>query len=227
MKINILTLFPNIIKPFLEVLPYKRAIDAEVLEIKVWNLRDFAIDKRGTVDARPYSGGKGMIIRIEPIYDALKAIADTSTVPKAKNLQNTSTDSRTILLSPKGKPYTQAKARELKTLKEITLICGRYEGIDNRVAENLADETISVGNYVLSGGELPAMVITESIARLLPNVLDAEATQKESFSIGSAVEYPQYTRPEEFNGWKVPEILLSGNHAEIEKWKREHTEKQK
>ncbi len=212
MKINVITLFPELIKPHLKFLPFKKAIEHSFLEVNVIDLKHFSINSYGSVDDKPYGGGKGMIIRVEPIYNALESIKSFAKNPKV------------ILLSAGGKKYTQKKAREFAKSEEITLICGRYEGIDARV-DNFCTDKISIGEYVLSGGELPALVIMESITRLIEGVLDKEATDKESYSDETSVlhEHPQYTRPEEFMGMKVPEILLSGNHKDIEKWKNDHS----
>ena len=190
----------------------KRAQEKSLVEINFVQLRDFAVDKHGTVDDKPYGGGVGMLLRPEPIFNAVKSIK------KSEN-------SKVVLLTPRGQKLTQEKVRELSKLDEIILICGRYEGVDERVHEKLADELISIGDYVLAGGEIPAMVIVDSVTRLLEGVLSKpEATEKESFTEDS-IEHPQYTRPEEFEGMKVPEVLLSGNHAEIEKWKKQHSKK--
>ncbi|MBI4099626.1 tRNA (guanosine(37)-N1)-methyltransferase TrmD, partial [Candidatus Microgenomates bacterium] len=157
------------------------------------------------VDDRPYGGGVGMILRVDVVARALEPFK------KAHK----------ILLDPRGTKFTQAKAREFAKLDQLVLICGRYEGVDERVREHLVDESLSIGDYVLTGGEIPAMVVVDAVTRLLPGVLEkSEATEIESFSDGQNLEFPQYTRPEEFNGWKVPEILLSGNHAEIAKWRK-------
>lgn len=211
MTVDIITLFPEMFAgPFNQSI-VKRAQDKNLVKINLHNLRDFAIDERGSVDDRPYGGGVGMVLRIEPIFDAIKKIKDSGQARMTK----------TVLLDPRGKQFTQEKAREWSKLENLVLICGHYEGIDERV-KNLIDESISIGNYVLTGGEIPAMVITDAVTRLLPGVLSKEeATQIESFSDRNILEYPQYTRPEEFNGWKVPEILLSGNHEEIKKWRKQ------
>ncbi len=205
---DVVTLFPNLFTEHLNTLPLKRAIEKGLVQVNLIDLRKYAIDKHGTVDDKPYGGGTGMVLMIEPIFKALNEIGDRQ---------------KTLLMSPRGKRYTQQKANELSKLNHITIICGRYEGIDARVEENLADESISVGDYVLSGGEIPAMAIMESITRLIPGVLEKEdATTKESFT-DWGIEHPQYTRPEDFNGWKVPPVLLSGNHKEIEKWKKDNS----
>lgn len=207
-RFDIVTLFPDLFSEHLNMLPLKRAREKGFIEINFTNLRNFAIDKRGSVDDKTYGGGIGMIIRPEPVFEAVDSI---SKLPNKK----------IILLSPKGQKFTQEKAREYLKLDQIIFVCGRYEGIDARVEEALVDEVVSIGDYVLSGGELPTMVIMEAITRLLPGVLEKEgATELESFSEVNNLEYPQYTRPEEYRGLKVPEILLSGNHKEIEEWRK-------
>ena len=223
MRIDILTLFPEMFKgPFGESI-LQRAQSNGLVEIKIHNLRKWAVDKRGTVDDRPYGGGTGMILMIEPIYKALNEL-------KAKNSK---LKTKVILLDPRGKVFNQKIAQKLSKEKHLIFICGHYEGVDERVKEHLVDEVISIVDYILTGGELPAMVITDAIVRLLPGVLEKpEATKFESFSdlkigklkIGNLLEYPQYTRPENFLGWKVPKILLSGNHQKIAEWRRKKAE---
>ena len=220
MKIDILTLFPEMFKgPFDESI-VKRAIDKKLVEINIHNLRKWTKDKHRTVDDRPFGGGTGMVVMVEPIDLALQDL----------KLSN----SKTLLLSPRGKPYNQQKAKQLSKLDHLILICGHYEGVDERVSE-LVDEEISIGDYVLTGGELPTMVVVDSVVRLIPKVLEKpESIEKESFSIHSPsrrgnaltlregkslLEYPQYTRPADYKGSKVPEVLLSGNHKEIDKWR--------
>lgn len=210
MKIDIITLFPGMFVGPLNDSMVKIAKEKGVIEIKAHNLRKWAKDKHRTLDDRPYGGGKGMVLMVEPIFEALKSIA-----PKKKAHK-----SKTILLSPQGKTFTQKKAQELSKLDHIVLIAGHYEGFDERIREHLIDEEISIGDYVLTGGELPAMVIIDSIVRLIPGVLEEEAKKNESFS-KNVLDYPQYTRPADFKGWEVPEVLLSGDHAEIEKWRKE------
>lgn len=217
MKIDILTLFPNMfVGPFDESM-LLAAKTKGLVDIKIHDLREWAIDKRGSVDDRTYGGGKGMIIRVDVIDSAIKSLKN-SKLAKLKN-------SKIVLLDAGGSKYTQAKAQEYSKLENIILIAGHYEGIDHRVHENLVDEIISIGDYVLTGGEIPAMVLVDSIVRLIPGVLENEATQIESHSEPGMLEYPQYTRPEDYNGWKVPEVLLSGNHKEIEKWRKENSKK--
>lgn len=219
MKIDILTLFPDMFTGPFDTSMIKKAKDDNLVEINIHDLRKWAKDKHKTVDDRPYGGGKGMVLMIEPIYIALKDLKK-STI-KHKPL--------TILLSPQGKVFTQKKAEELAKLNHIILIAGHYEGFDERIRENLIDEEISIGDYVLTGGELPAMVLVDSVVRLLPGVLEPEAIKHEShrpsaISHRPLLDFPQYTRPENFKGWKVPEVLLSGNHAEIEKWRKKKAE---
>jgi len=212
MKIDILTLFPNMFTgPFDESM-LLAAKKKGLVEIEIHDLRKWAIDKRGSVDDRTYGGGKGMLIRVDVIDSALKELRTK--------------DSKVILLDAGGQKFTQQKSVNFSKEKHLIMIAGHYEGIDHRVHEHLADVIISIGDYVLTGGEIPIMVITDSIVRLIPGVLEAEATQKESHTEVGVLEYPQYTRPEIHEDWKVPEVLLSGNHAEIEKWRKENSTKQ-
>jgi tRNA (guanine37-N1)-methyltransferase len=207
MRIDIVTLFPNMFEgPFSESI-VKRAQEKGLLELNIHDLRKYGLGERRTVDDRPYSGGAGMIIMVEPVYKILEEIK----TPGCK----------VVITTPRGNKYTQEKAREYSKLKHLIILAGHFEGFDERIHDHLVDEEISIGDFVLTGGELPAMLIADSIARLIPGVLKKEeATINESFSDG-LLEYPQYTRPENFKGWKVPEILLGGNHGEIEKWKKE------
>lgn len=223
MTIDILTLFPKMFTgPFAESI-VKRAQDKGLVKVNLHDLRIYAIDKRGTVDDRPYGGGVGMILRIEPIWTALQNIVTNF----SGRIKMDSSKVKIVLTDPRGKKFTQAKAREYAKLDQLVLLAGHYEGVDERVREHLVDESISIGNYILTGGEIPAMVIADAVTRLIPGVLEKpEAIAIESFSATDPelptpnLEYPQYTRPEEFNGWKVPTILLSGNHTEINKWRR-------
>lgn len=210
MKIDIVTLFPSMFAGPFDTSMLKKAQDNGLVTIKVHDLRFWAADKHKTVDDRPYGGGPGMVIRVDVVY---RALSDQQLSISNKN------KSRIILLSPQGEMFTQAKARELSELEHIILLAGHYEGFDNRIHEHLVDEEISIGNYVLTGGELPAMVITDAIVRLLPGVLEEEARENESFSDGQTLDYPVYTRPEEFKGWKVPAVLLEGNHKKINDWR--------
>ena len=215
LTIDIITLFPSMFSgPFAESI-IKRAQNRNLVQINIHNLRNWAIDKRGTVDDRPYGGGKGMILRPEPLFGAVENI---------KKLSAVSCQLSTVLLTPQGQTFNQQKAEQLAQLGHIILICGHYEGVDERVRKHLVDEGISIGDYILTGGEIPAMVVTDAVVRLIPGVLEKKATAEESFQDvpckGSTLEYPQYTHPKNFRGWKVPEILLSGNHKEIKKWRR-------
>jgi len=209
MKISIITLFPKMISGFFEESIVKRAMTRKLVEIEIINLRDFAIDDYGTVDDRPYGGGVGMILRVDVIHKAIS---------KIKNRK-----SKIVLTSPKGKVFDQKKAQEYSKLDHLIIISGHYEDVDARV-QDFVDEEISMGDFILTGGEIPASAIVDSIVRLLPGVLKKEqATISESFNINGKkiLEYPQYTRPEEFMGKKVPEILLKGDHKKIEKWQME------
>jgi len=190
----------------------KRAQDKKLVQVQVHDLRKWGIDERRTVDDRPYGGGAGMILRVDVIDRALKSLT-TSHHPLI---------TKVILLDATGEKFTQQKAVQLSKVDRLIIIAGHYEGVDHRVHEHLVDEVISIGDYVLTGGEIPAMVLIDSIVRLIPGVLKKEeATKIESFSEPGKVEFPQYTRPDNYQGWKVPEMLLSGNHVEIEKWRKE------
>jgi tRNA (guanine37-N1)-methyltransferase len=207
MKIDIITLFPDMFAGPFDMSMLWKAKERGLVEINLLDLREYGIGPRRTVDDTPYGGGDGMLLRCEPLAEAID-------VARSKN-----PGAPVIIMSPQGKRYNQQKAQKLATLPGLILIAGHYEGFDERIVE-LADEELSVGDYVLTGGELPAMVIVDSITRLLPGVLGGEASADvESFSDG-LLEYPQYTRPVEFRGMKVPEVLQNGNHAEIEKWRR-------
>ena len=211
MRIDIITLFPKIFfGPFDESI-IARARKQGLVEINTINLRDFASDKRGTVDDKPYGGGPGMLMKPEPVFDAVESIKTE--------------DSLVILTSPKGEVFNQKLARELSQEKHLIVICGHYEGVDERVKLGLVDKEISIGDYVLTSGNLPAMVMTDAIVRLLPGVLGSlESEVEESFSEG-LLEYPQYTRPPVFRGMKVPEILFSGHHEEIARWRKQESER--
>src|SRR3989344_2291514 len=213
MKIDILTLFPEMFTgPFDESI-LRRAQDKLLVEITIHNLRKWAEDKHKTVDDRPYGGGPGMIIRVDVVDRALQELKNKRT-EEQKNI-------KVILLDAKVKRFTQSDAKRLSKLKHLIFIAGHYEGIDHRVHEHLVNEAISVGDFVLTGGEIPAMVVVDTIVRLIPGVLGKEeGLKEESHSKAGYLEYPQYTRPDKYQGWKVPEVLLSGNHKEIEKWKK-------
>jgi tRNA (guanine37-N1)-methyltransferase len=209
MKINILTLFPDYFKSIFAESILKRAIENNLVTINVVNIRDFATDKHKVTDDRPYGGGPGMVMKIEPIDLALQSL-------------HQSAKSKTLLTSAKGKIFNQQKAIKLSKLDELTLICGHYEGVDERVAEHLIDEEIRVGDYVLTGGEPAVAIIVDAVARLLPGVLGNEESNKgESHDEPGKSGYPQYTRPETYKNWTVPSILLEGDHAKIETWREE------
>lgn len=217
MTFDIITLFPDMFSGPFDQSIIKRAQDKNLVKINFHNLRDYAVDDRGSVDDRPYGGGVGMILRIEPIYKALQQILP---LPNSSGRVGLAGGTKVILMDPRGRKFNQQKARKFSKLDRLIIICGHYEGVDERVGEHLVDESISIGNYVLTGGEIPAMVVIDAVTRLLPGVLEkSEAVEIESFSEKSNLEFPQYTRPEEFNGWKIPPVLLSGHHAEIKKWR--------
>ncbi len=207
MKIDVLTLFPEMFTGPLDESIIRRAREAGRLELRIHNLREWTHDRHRTVDDRPFGGGPGMLLKPEPIFEAVESLASEQT--------------HVVLLGPAGRKFDQAIARELAQHESLLFICASYEGVDERVRETLVDDELSIGDYVLTNGNLPAMVIIDTVARLLPGVLGDDASaHDESFSHG-LLEYPHYTRPAEFREMKVPEVLLSGNHAEIEKWRRE------
>lgn len=216
MKISILTLFPEMfVGPFDHSI-VKHARQKKLLAIELVNIRDFGIGGHKVVDDRPFGGGVGMILRVDVIDRAIEKVR--------RSEQRATSKRQIILLDPKGETFTQKKARELAKLNHLILIAGHYEGVDERVREYLVDESLSIGKYVLTGGEIPAMVIVDALTRLIPGVLKEEATESESFSPPSPfLEYPQYTRPREYRGWQVPEVLLSGDHEAIEKWRKANT----
>jgi tRNA (guanine37-N1)-methyltransferase len=207
-RIDVLTLFPEVFPGVFDSGIMKRALDQGLLTIGVHNIRDYTHDKHHTADDYPYGGGAGMVLKPEPIFEAVEAIE------KGK-------DTPIILLSPQGRLFTQDVARELAKQSQLILICGHYEGVDERVREHLATDEISIGDYVLSGGELAAMVVMDGVFRLVPGVLGSEESPLDDSHVGGLLEYPQYTRPPEYRGWPVPEVLLSGNHAQINRWRRE------
>lgn len=217
MQIDILTLFPQMFSGPFDYSIVKRAVEKQILDLKILDLRDWATDKYKSVDDRPYGGGAGMIMRVDIIDKAIRSI-------KGSEAQRC----KVVLLDAGGQKFTQKKAVDLSKEEHLIIICGHYEGVDHRVHEHLVDEVISIGDYVLSGGEIPAMVLVDSVTRLLPGVLGNEKSlDEESFSMNhelstnNSVEYPQYTRPEVYNGWQVPEILLSGDHKKIKAWRQD------
>jgi tRNA (guanine37-N1)-methyltransferase len=211
MKFHLLTIFPEFFEGPFKYGVVARAAEFGALELRVHDLRNWTHDLHRTVDDRPFGGGEGMVLKPEPIFDAVETIW-----PERSARQ------KVILLSAQGRKFTQKMARELVLSDELLLICGRYEGVDERVSEHLADEELSIGDYVLSGGELAAAVIVDTVARLLPGVVgNHESTLNESFEESGILDCPHWTRPAEFRGWKAPDVLLGGNHAEIRKWRRE------
>jgi len=206
--VDILTLFPQMFQGMFEAGIMKRAIEQKLVSVGVHNIRDYTHDKHHTADDYPYGGGAGMVLKPEPIFEAVESIEREANTP-------------IILLSPQGRLFTQKVAQELAQYSQLVLICGRYEGVDERVREHLASDEISIGDYVLSGGELAAMVVIDSVFRLVPGVLGSEASPLDDSHVSGLLEYPQYTRPASYRGWAVPEVLLSGNHAQIDSWRRE------
>ncbi len=216
MLIDIITIFPEVCEPYLNSSILGIAQEKGKLEIRLHNLRDYTLDKHRKVDDRPFGGGPGMILTPEPVFRAVEHINQIS---KPKN----KTKAKIILLTPQGKTLNQKLAEKLSKREHLILICGRYEGVDERVRESLVNEEISIGDYILSGGELAALVLTDSLTRLLPGVLGhKDSNVRESFS-DNLLEYPQYTRPADFRGMGVPRVLLSGDHKKIEEWRRAQT----
>ncbi|HCX25298.1 TPA: tRNA (guanosine(37)-N1)-methyltransferase TrmD [Candidatus Collierbacteria bacterium] len=212
MKIDILTIFPEMFEGVFKTSIIGRATGTRVVDIKVHNLRDWSDDNYKSVDDRPFGGGAGMVMRVDVVERAIKEL---------KNSRTQELKTRVILMDTKGKMYDQKVAEKLKLEERLILIAPHFEGIDHRVHEHLADEVYSIGPYVLSGGELPVMVVVDSLCRLLPGVLgNSESLKEESYSEEMEIEYPQYTRPAEYKGWKVPEVLLSGDHKKIEAWRK-------
>ena len=208
MRFDILTLFPQMFSSPFQASILGRAVEKGVVQIRIVNIRDFALDKHQVVDDTPYGGGQGMVMKVEPIARAIEWVKSED--PSA----------RVICLTPQGRPFHQEQAQELSSQTHLILLCGRYEGVDERVRELFVDEEISIGDYVLTGGELAAMVVIDAITRLLPGVLGSDRSAVEDSFFNSLLEYPQYTRPFDFRGRLVPEVLLSGNHSAISQWRR-------
>ena len=207
MRIDILTLFPGLFRGVFDESIVQRARERDFVEIHIYNIRDYSHDKHRKVDDRPFGGGPGMILKPEPVFECVEKIG--------------ADDCPIVYLTPQGEPFSQDKAEELSRRERLVLLCGHYEEVDERIRSALVHEEISIGDYVLSNGEIPAMVLVDCVVRLIPGVLrDAESAKEESFTNG-ILDYPQYTRPAEFRGMKTPEVLLSGNHQEIRKWRRE------
>lgn len=222
MHFDIFTILPEVFNPYLESSILQRARQRGLIDVRVHNIRDYTHDRHHTTDDTPYGGGGGMVMKPEPIFEAVESVlgpllASRQPEPVAEARQGIPI----ILLTPQGRVFNQRVAEELAQYERIALICGRYEGVDERIREHLVTDEISIGDYVLTGGELPALVIIDALSRLIPGVLgDPDGAQDDSHSMG-LLEYPHYTRPPDFRGWSVPEVLLSGDHGKIERWRRE------
>jgi len=215
MQFEVFTLLPEIFPPYLESSILKRARQRGLIEVHVHNIRDYTHDRHHTTDDTPYGGGGGMVMKPEPVFEAIESVLGFDPTQSQPPLMPV------ILLTPQGRVFTQRVAEEFAGHERIALLCGRYEGVDERIREYLVTDEISIGDYVLTGGELPALSIIDAVSRLIPDVLgDPTGAEDDSHSMG-LLEYPHYTRPPEFRGWKVPDVLLSGDHAKIEKWRRE------
>jgi tRNA (guanine37-N1)-methyltransferase len=208
-RIDVITLFPEMFRGPFDASIVARAREAGIVQIELHNLRDWGEGRHKTVDDYPHGGGAGMVMKPEPLFAAVDAVQPLA-----------SSTGRVVLLTPQGKPLNQRLVESLATQPRLILLCGHYEGVDERVREHLVDEEISIGDYVLSGGELPAMVLIDALVRRLPGALGSQASLEEESHSDGLLEYPQYTRPSEFRGWQVPDILLSGNHEEVRKWRR-------
>ena len=230
MHFEVFTLLPEIFPPYLDSSILKRARERGLIDVRVHNIRDYTRDKHHTTDDTPYGGGGGMVMKPEPVFEAVETVLGLSSLI-TENIESTEEIKESsvvnslpipiILLTPQGRVFNQRIAQEYSQYPRIALLCGRYEGIDERIREHLVTDEISIGDYVLTGGELPALILIDAMARLLPDVLgDPTGAQDDSHAMG-LLEYPHYTRPPEFRGWKAPDILLSGDHAKIEKWRRE------
>ncbi|MFB6226264.1 MAG: tRNA (guanosine(37)-N1)-methyltransferase TrmD [Candidatus Paceibacteria bacterium] len=223
MRFKVLSIFPHLIDSYVDESIIKRAREDGIIDIDSIDIREYTQNKHNKVDDKPYGGGAGMVMKPEPIYRALE---DNDSLTNQNNRQE-----KTILLSAKGNEFDQQKAEELSQLDRITLICGRYEGVDQRVADHMVDEELSIGGYVLAGGELPALVVLEATSRLVPGVLgNSDSLDFESYSKPEEKKdiiqssHPQYTRPREFKGWEVPDVLLSGNHQKIKQWRQDRSD---
>ena len=213
MQFEVFTLLPEVFPPYLESSILQRARQRGLIDVRVHNIRDYTHDKHHTTDDTPYGGGGGMVMKPDPVFEAVESVLGP--------LQDSPLPVPIILLTPQGRIFTQRVAEELARYERIALLCGRYEGVDERIREHLVTDEISIGDYVLTGGELPALTVIDAVSRLLPDVLgDPDGAQDDSHSMG-LLEYPHFTRPPEFRGWGVPEVLLSGDHGKIERWRRE------
>ena len=215
MKFEVFTLLPEVFPPYLDKSILNRARQRGLIDVRVHNIRDYTHDKHHTTDDTPYGGGGGMVMKPEPVFEAVESVLGLET------LQSRPVTIPVILMTPQGRVFTQRVAEELSRYERIALLCGRYEGVDERIREHLVTDEISVGDYVLTGGELPALMIIDAVSRLIPGVLgDPTGAEDDSHSMG-LLEYPHYTKPPEFRGWKVPDVLASGNHAKIDEWRRQ------
>jgi len=213
MRFDILTLFPGLFDSYLQQSLLKKAIDAGLVDIQTWNIRDWAVGKHHSVDDRPYGGGPGMLIRCEPVFDGVEAVQAKAPEP-----------GQLVMLTPQGRPLTQTLVQELSQLPRVLLLCGRYEGFDDRIVQGLKPLEVSVGDFICNGGEVPAMLIIDTVIRLIPGVLGDETSSRyDSFAESQMLEHPQYTKPREYRGLTVPEVLLNGNHQEIAKWQAEQS----
>ena len=220
MQFDIFTILPEVFHPYLDTSILNRARQKGLIDVRVHNIRDYTHDKHHTTDDTPYGGGGGMVMKPEPVFEAVESVLGLA--PGADQAQpKPPSNTPIILLTPQGRVFTQRVAEELSHYEHIALLCGRYEGVDERIRESLVTDEISIGDYVLTGGELPALLVIDAISRLIPGVLgDPTGAEDDSHSMG-LLEYPHYTKPPEFRGAKVPDVLVSGNHARIEKWRRE------
>ena len=215
MQIDILTLFPQMFQGPFSMGTFKRAVDRKLIQVNIHNIRDYTHDKHHTADDYAYGGGAGMVLKPEPIFEAVESIKSDICLKQGVS------ELPIILLTPQGRLFCQQITQELSRYSHLILICGRYEGVDERVREHLVTDEISIGDYVLGGGELAALVVVDAVVRLLPGVLGSEASPLDDSYTTGLLEYPQYTRPDVYSGWTVPEVLLSGDHAQIAKWRRE------
>lgn len=213
MRFDVLTLFPGLFSGYLEQSLLKKAIDAGLVDVRLWNFRDWATDRHKSVDDTPYGGGPGMLLRCEPIYDCVSAVQAEGEAP-----------GQLIMMTPQGRRFDQTLVEELSQQQRLVLMCGRYEGFDDRISQGLRPLEVSMGDFICNGGEVPAMLMIDAVIRLIPGVLGDEASARhDSFSCSGRLEYPQYTRPRVYEGMEVPEVLLSGNHQAIAAWREEQS----
>jgi tRNA (guanine37-N1)-methyltransferase len=221
MQFDVFTLLPEVFPSYLDTSILKRARQKGLIDVRIHNIRDYTHDKHHTTDDTPYGGGGGMVMKPEPVFEAVESVLGLETLPPSGTMQAKPVTVPVILLTPQGRVFNQRVAEEFSRYQHIALLCGRYEGVDERIREHLVTDEISIGDYVLTGGELPALMIIDAVSRLLPGVLgDPTGAEDDSHSMG-LLEYPHYTKPPEFRGWKIPDVLASGNHAKIDEWRRE------